>query len=165
MSHHEAVASIIATARTSLPELVERVAHRIRTEIPCYAAGDVVAPADLRASVRANVDYILDSLAGTARANLSAPDATGRTRAAQGVPLAEMLTAYRVGVAELWSALVTAAHGGGELHQAGWALAGLLATRVVAAGPPHPRDPRPRHRFRHHAGGIFCITLAAAKVT
>jgi hypothetical protein len=111
ISHHEAVASIIAAARTSLPDLVDRVAHRIRTEIPCYAAGDVAAPADLRASVRANVDYILDTLTGTARANLGAPDATGRTRAAQGVPLAEMLTAYRVGVAELWSALVTAARG------------------------------------------------------
>ena len=111
MTHHEAAASIVAAARTSLPDLVERVAHRIRTEIPCYAAEDVVAPADLRASVRANVDYILDSLTGSARANLSAPDATGRTRAAQGVPLAEMLTAYRVGVAELWSALVTAARG------------------------------------------------------
>jgi PucR C-terminal helix-turn-helix domain len=108
MSHHEA-ASIVAAAKTSLPDLVERVAHRIRTEIPCYAAEDVVAPADLRASVSANVDYILDSLTGRARANLGAPDATGRTRAAQGVPLAEMLTAYRVGVAELWSALVTAA--------------------------------------------------------
>ena len=68
MSHHEAVASIIAAARTSLPDLVERVAYRIRTEIPCYAAEDVVAPADLRASVRANVDYILDSLTGRARA-------------------------------------------------------------------------------------------------
>ena len=111
MSHHETAASIVAAARTSLPDLVERVVHRIRTEIPFYAAEDVVATADLRASVRANVDYILDSLTGTARANLSAPDATGRTRAAQGVPLAEMLTAYRVGVAELWSALVTAARG------------------------------------------------------
>ncbi len=111
ISHHEAAASIVAAARTSLPDLVERVAHRIRTEIPCYAAENVVAPGDLRASVRANVDYILDSLTGRARANLSAPDATGRTRAAQGVPLAEMLTAYRVGVAELWSALVTAARG------------------------------------------------------
>ena len=111
MSHHEAAASVVAATRTSLPSLVERVVDRIRTEIPCYAAGDVVAPADLRASVRANVEYILDSLTGTARANLSAPDATGRTRSAQGVPLAEMLTAYRVGVAELWSALVTAARG------------------------------------------------------
>ena len=215
MSHHEAVSSIITAARTSLPELVERVAHRIHTEIPCYAAGDAVAPADLRASVRANVDYILDSLTGTARANLSAPDATGRTRAAQGVPLAEMLTAYRVGVAELWSALVTAARGlpgvpaddvielagavfaaqntysdaalaayrdeareilrmqereraalveviltGGAakgvtmLVTAGFALLGLLATRVVPSGPPRPGQPEPHHFFRHHAGGI-----------
>jgi hypothetical protein len=84
MSHHEAAAAgIIAAARTSLPDPVERIVHRIRTEIPCYAAEDVVAPADLRASVRANVDYLLDSLTGRARANLSAPDATGRTRAAQ----------------------------------------------------------------------------------
>ena len=59
MSHHEAVASIIAAARTSLPDLVDR--------------------------------------------------------AAQGVPLPEMLTAYRVGVAQLWSALVTAVHAWREL--------------------------------------------------
>jgi hypothetical protein len=63
MSHHEAVASIIAAARTSLPDLVDRVAHR----------------------------------------------------AAQGVPLAEMLTAYRMGVAELWSALITAVRAWREL--------------------------------------------------
>ena len=82
---------------------------RIRAEIPFYAAQDVVAADDLRASVGANIGYILDSLTGTATANLSAPNATGRTRAAQGAPLAEMLTAYRVGVAELWLALVAAA--------------------------------------------------------
>jgi MFS family permease len=37
---------------------------------------------------------------------------------------------------------------------AGFALAGLLATRVVPSGPPHPRTPQPHHLFRHHAGGI-----------
>ena len=58
MSQHEAAASIVAAARASLPDLVQWVVYRIRTEIPCYAAEDVVAPADLRASVRANVDYI-----------------------------------------------------------------------------------------------------------
>jgi hypothetical protein len=111
MSHHETSASVVAAVRAGagLPELVDRVVRRIRTEIPCYAAAGVVQPDDLRVSVRANVEYILDSLTGTARANLTAPDATGRTRAAQGVPLAEMLTAYRVGVTELWSALVAAA--------------------------------------------------------
>ena len=111
MSHHEAAASIVAAIRPGLPELAERVVARIRAEIPFYAAQDVVSSDDLRGSVLANVDYILDSLTGTSTANLSAPNATGRARAAQGAPLAEMLTAYRVGVAELWSALVVTARG------------------------------------------------------
>ena len=37
---------------------------------------------------------------------------------------------------------------------AGFALAGLLATRVVPPGPPHPHAPEPHHLFRHHTGGI-----------
>jgi hypothetical protein len=43
---------------------------------------------------------------------------------------------------------------------AGFALVGLLATRVVPPAPPHPRAPQPHpepeshHLFRHHAGGI-----------
>jgi EmrB/QacA subfamily drug resistance transporter len=37
---------------------------------------------------------------------------------------------------------------------AGFALAGLLATRVVPPGPPHPDRPEPQHLFRHHAGGL-----------
>jgi len=111
MSHHEAAANIVAAVKAGLPELTDRVVARIRAEIPFYATQDIVAADDLRASVRANVDYILDNLTGTARPNLSAPLATGRTRAAQGAPLAEMLTAYRVGVAELWSALAATARG------------------------------------------------------
>ncbi len=37
---------------------------------------------------------------------------------------------------------------------AGFALAGLLATRVVPPGPPRPQPPEPHHLFRHHAGGL-----------
>jgi PucR C-terminal helix-turn-helix domain len=109
MSHHETTAGIIASLRTSLPELTERIVARIRAEIPFYALQDIVPPDDLRASVRDNIDYILASLTGTATPNLSAPHATGRARAAQGAPLAEMLTGYRVGVAELWSAMAATA--------------------------------------------------------
>ena len=111
MSHHEAAADIVAAVKADLPDLTERVVARIRAEIPFYAAQDVVSSDDLRASVGANVEYILDNLTGTARPNLSAPNATGRTRAAQGAPLAELLTAYRVGVAELWAALAAIARG------------------------------------------------------
>ena len=37
---------------------------------------------------------------------------------------------------------------------AGFALAGLVATRVVPAGPPLPQTPQPHHLFRHRAGGL-----------
>jgi hypothetical protein len=37
---------------------------------------------------------------------------------------------------------------------AGFALAGLLATRVVPPRPPLAQAPQPQHLFRHHAGGI-----------
>jgi hypothetical protein len=104
-SRQEAAASVVAALRDGLPALTDRVAARIRAEIPFYAGQDVVTQDDLRESVRANIDYILASLTGPATPNLGAPHATGRARAAQGAPLAEMLTAYRVGVAELWSAM------------------------------------------------------------
>jgi hypothetical protein len=40
---------------------------------------------------------------------------------------------------------------------AGFALLGLIATRVAPPAPPHPHAeprPEPHHLFRHHAGGI-----------
>ena len=111
MSHHETASRIVAALGPALPQLTERVVARIRAEIPFYAGKDVVSLNDLRASVRDNINYILASLTGTATPNLSAPHATGRARAAQGAPLAEMLSAYRVGVAELWSAMAGTARG------------------------------------------------------
>ena len=109
MSHHDTAASISAALRTSLPALTERIVARIRAEIPFYAGQDIVTHDDLHQSVRANIDYILASLTDSAAPNLTAPNATGRARATQGAPLAEMLTAYRVGVAELWSAMAATA--------------------------------------------------------
>jgi len=111
MSHHETAAHIVAALRDDLPALTDRIVARIRAEIPFYARQDIVSVDDLRTSVSANIDYILASLTGTATPNLGAPHATGRTRAAQGAPLAEMLTAYRVGVAELWTAMGATARG------------------------------------------------------
>jgi len=80
-----------------------------------------------------------------------------------------LLTATRqcgsaLGVA-IVSAILVAVHGA-DYHRtgvamfvvAGFALAGLLATRVVPPAPPHPHPPEPQpephHLFHHHAGGI-----------
>jgi MFS family permease len=76
-----------------------------------------------------------------------------------------LLTATRqcgsaLGVAIL-SATLVAVHGTTDHRTAvaifvaaGFALAGLLATRVIPPGPPHLHAPQPHHLFRHHAGGI-----------
>jgi EmrB/QacA subfamily drug resistance transporter len=76
-----------------------------------------------------------------------------------------LLTATRqcgsaIGVAIL-SATLVAVHGG-TAHRtevamfvaAGFALAGLLATRVLPPGPAHPHAPKSHHLFRHRAGGL-----------
>jgi PucR C-terminal helix-turn-helix domain/GGDEF-like domain len=101
------VAPIVQAVRERLPGLLDRMAHRIRTEVPVYE--HVVDPAEHRTSVRANVEYVLGGLLGDDIRDLAAPMATGRARAAQGVPLVEMLAAYRLGFAEVWHEMVDVA--------------------------------------------------------
>lgn len=83
--------------RAEMPDLVERVTERIVDEIPVYQRGDVVSPDQLRESVRRNVDYIVAGLTGAVDPDdLRSPAATGRARAAQGAPLVDMLSAFRI---------------------------------------------------------------------
>jgi MFS family permease len=76
-----------------------------------------------------------------------------------------LLTATRQCGSALGVAIVSAtlvAMRGSEAHRtstamfvaAGFALIGLLATRVVPPGPPHPRKPRPEHLFHHLGSGV-----------
>ena len=101
------VAPIVQAVRERLPGLIDRMAHRIRTEVPVYE--DVVDAAEHRTSVQTNVEYVLGGLFGDDVRDLAAPMATGRARAAQGVPLAEMLAAHRLGFAEVWHEMVAVA--------------------------------------------------------
>ncbi len=59
------------------------------------------------------------------------------------------------------SAIVVAVHGTAGHRTAvamsvaaGFALAGLLATRVLPPGPPDPPKPQPHHLAGNRAGGI-----------
>jgi EmrB/QacA subfamily drug resistance transporter len=76
-----------------------------------------------------------------------------------------LLTATRQSGSALGVAIVSAtlvAVIGSTVHRitvamfvvAGFALLGLLATRIVPPGPPHAQVPQPHHLFHHHAGGI-----------
>src|SRR5690348_1639209 len=89
--------------------LATELIEQIRSTEPFYRAGGVVPPDDLRASVLDNLVHILSRLAGRPRPGLEPPRATGRRRAEQGVPLAEILHAYRIAGKFLWSAILAEA--------------------------------------------------------
>ena len=105
--------------------------------------------------VAARLSQVASTLAGT-----RGPAAARSEGTASALLTATRQCGSALGVA-IVSATLVAAHGSvgqrtaaSMLVAAGFALAGLLATRVVPPGPPHPHAPQPHHLFRHHAGGI-----------
>jgi hypothetical protein len=108
------VAEIAESVIARLPGLVDRVVERIEVEIEFYRDRNVVSLEDLRASVRANLESMGRQLTADEPPDLSAPRATGRRRAEQGTPLADILHAYRIGFSELWEAIVEEARRGAQ---------------------------------------------------
>jgi EmrB/QacA subfamily drug resistance transporter len=105
--------------------------------------------------VAARLSQVASTLAGT-----RGPVAARSEGTASALLTATRQCGSALGVA-IVSATLVAIHGSDShrtavtmLVTAGFALAGLLATRVVPPGPPHPGRPEPHQRFRHHAGGI-----------
>ena len=105
--------------------------------------------------VAARLSQVASTLAGT-----RGPVAARSEGTASALLTATRQCGSALGVA-IVSATLVATHGSvgqrtaeAMLVTAAFALAGLLATRVVPPGPPHPHMPQPHHLFRHHAGGI-----------
>jgi PucR C-terminal helix-turn-helix domain/GGDEF-like domain len=105
------LAEVAASVRMRLPDLVDRVVQRILAEIEFYRDHEVIGVQELRDSVGRNLDAMVDQLTTDRPPDLSAPHATGRRRAEQGTPLADILHAYRIGFTELWEAIVDQARG------------------------------------------------------
>jgi phosphoglycolate phosphatase-like HAD superfamily hydrolase len=100
------IAEIAGSVRTRLPQLVDRVVQRILAEIDFYRDREVVSLPDLRDSVGSNLESMVAQLTTGRPPDLSAPRTTGRRRAEQGTPLADILHAYRIGFTEFWEAIV-----------------------------------------------------------
>ena len=114
----DSVELVVRNTRARFPTLLDRMVARTRSEIPFYASDDGPEPADLRASMQSNVNYVLGGLLGGdpgKEGDLAAPTATGRLRANQGAPLVEMLASYRLGFNEVWLELVDVARGTPEV--------------------------------------------------
>lgn len=92
-----------------LPELGERMAQRIRSDVDTYKDESLIPFDSLRRSCVANADLILTSLRHGGAPDASSARETGRTRAQQGVPLADTLHAYRIGSELLWAEILAEA--------------------------------------------------------
>ncbi|MFB9658481.1 PucR family transcriptional regulator [Glycomyces mayteni] len=109
--------SIESTSRTAeevirrigggVPALAELITARIFTEVPVYAAGAIPREMVL-ASVVGNVEDAFDRLSGR-KFDLAMAVKTGRERAKQGMPLADLLSSFRIGYDEAWDAIIRAA--------------------------------------------------------
>jgi PucR C-terminal helix-turn-helix domain/GGDEF-like domain len=109
------ISEIAGAVTTRLPALVDRVVQRILAELEFYRDRDVVSLQDLRDSVRSNLESMVGQLTSDRSPDLAAPRATGRLRARQGTPLADILHAYRLGFTELWEAVVDEARRSGQV--------------------------------------------------
>ncbi|WP_326837144.1 helix-turn-helix domain-containing protein [Amycolatopsis rhabdoformis] len=100
------VSALAADVDTAMPELIDATMHQILEQMPVYRDERFVTHAELRNSVRANLDYALRTLRGEDVPDVSQARATGRARALQGAPLPEVLRAFRIGLTEVWHRFV-----------------------------------------------------------
>lgn len=101
-------AEVIRRIGDGIPAISERITDRIFTEIPFYATGAVATREQVLASVVSNIEDALDRLAGR-RFDLATATKTGRVRAQQGLPLADLLSSFRMGYDETWEAIIQVA--------------------------------------------------------
>lgn len=121
--------SLTAWAESRLPQLVNDAYAAILDHIPLYRSGKPVPAEDLRSSVAHNLRSILAAVGNPqSDLDLAAARETGRHRAHQGMPLPEVLRAYRISFATLWDGLVAYSRRG---HQPAMAEALLTATSMI----------------------------------
>ena len=105
-THREVVGSAARQLSSDIPALATRLLARIRTSCPSSAR--LVPEAEQFESVRLGLTYGLATIPepGPERNELAQAARTGRRRAAQGVPLDELVKAYHLSVQLVWDELV-----------------------------------------------------------
>ncbi len=102
------LAACVDRTERCVGDIVDAVVAAILSEIAIYRDGVVVPRADLRRSVSDNVRYILSALRDPESGrDFVAPRETGRRRAQQGVPLPEVIRAFRLCFTGVWDQLAT----------------------------------------------------------
>ncbi|MEO6857551.1 MAG: helix-turn-helix domain-containing protein [Solirubrobacteraceae bacterium] len=99
--------------RIDREQLVETMLGTFRTEIPGYARlPDAVIRGQVREVARQNTDLCLDWVAGAGAPEAARFDdfkTSAKNRATEGMPLEDLLRAYRIGATTAWRVLIAVA--------------------------------------------------------
>ncbi|HEX3260557.1 MAG TPA: hypothetical protein VHS35_18685, partial [Pseudonocardia sp.] len=114
LAPHPEVARVAGALKLRFDELVDRLTERIAAEIDLYGSDAVVARSELHRSVADNFTFMLGAMSTSDDPDLGPPRRTGRRRAQEGMPLPELLRAYRLGFACLWEELLAEARATGD---------------------------------------------------
>lgn len=109
----QAVAALASGLVARVDTLADEMADRIETRIEFYRDTDVIGRAELIRSLTGNIQHILGELISPGSSDRTTPRQIGRARAMQGVPLDDVLRAYRVGFAFVWERLLAEAREAG----------------------------------------------------
>src|SRR5262249_45471172 len=90
------------TLRARLPTLVASIVARLEQSTSASLSGLTVPEESVRRLVQRNVEYLLAAVTSRGDVDPAAPIDSGRFRARQGMPLADMLRNFRIGFAQFW---------------------------------------------------------------
>jgi hypothetical protein len=108
MSARQAFRALIRAApqlRPHLHELVEQTVDRVVETIPFYRDTSVISRDELRKFAQDNFEHIIGHDPERIRPAWSPPREMGRAHAEHGAPLADLLSAYKLGFALLWETI------------------------------------------------------------
>ncbi len=112
--HDPVLHELAQRARAQLDVLVRSTTDEILAQMEIYSSQTTVTRDELTRSVSANMITMLASLSNPTTVDLAQARTTGLTRARQGVPLPEVLRAFRIGFSDLWATLLDLAASSGE---------------------------------------------------
>ena len=96
---------LAGTLVARVPELTDRLVALLVAEDRTYRKAPPDVLADVRRSCEENLRSVLRDLSGRRASRTDAARETARRRAEQGVPLASLLHAYRLGMRVVWDAM------------------------------------------------------------
>ncbi|WP_084727729.1 PucR family transcriptional regulator [Rhodococcoides yunnanense] len=119
-------------------ELTDELVRRILTAEHAYVESTALTRDQLRSACLANVTAMIADLAGEKPVDLESARAAGRLKAAQGVPLAALLHAFRLGGRLIWEELMRRSEGDAprvllEMAAQVWALVDVCSDAAAEA--------------------------------